>query len=210
MSNGLLDDILVGGKSAFGPDAPVGTTVTGVIKDITRRQATDLQTKAPKFWDDGNPAELATITLQTDKRDDEEDDGIRTVHIKLWGAQKTALRDASQKAKGAPSVGDTFTATYTGDGKRTNPGFNPPKLYAYEIQKGSPLADSLGVPAQAAPAAPAQAAPAGLDAAKAEQVQKLIGLAMTDEQIAGALDGVTAQQVAGIRLQAAAGGQAGF
>lgn len=214
MSDNFLDDILSGGaknpfgRDAEGNDAPVGTSVTGTITNIAKRQVTDINTKEPQNWPDGNPKEQAVITLKTEQKVDEEDNGERSVYIKLWGLQKQALKEASQAAKGVPEVGDTFTATFVGLGKRTNPAFNPPKIYKYEIKKGSPLESSLGV--QTVNAQPAQTVASALDAALAKKVSQLIGLGLADDKIVQAIDGVTVEQVAQVRLQAAASSGAGF
>lgn len=216
--NDTLDGLLAGGaKNPFGRDvngndAPVGTSVTGVVKDIKIRQVTDINTKEPQTWPDGNPKQQAVVTLQTELRDDEEDSGERSVYIKMWGGQKEALKRASQEAKGSPAPGDTFTATFTGVGKRTNPAFNPPKIYTYQIKKGNPLDAVMSTTATpSAPAAPPQDTfPAGLTDAQKAQVNKLIGLGLEDAQIVAALDGIDATSVAALRVVAAANSGAGF
>lgn len=172
MSTGILDDYLVtkAPKNPFGKDendqaAPIGTSVTGKVLEVVVRQVTDIQTREPQTWPDGNPKQQAIITLQTDERDsaDAEDDGRRNVYIKLWGLQKTALAAASKAAGGSPAPGDTFTAKYTGVGKKTNPAFSAPKIYEYTIVKGNPLDATLGT----TPAAPAaESFPAGLTDAR--------------------------------------------
>ncbi|MDL5351126.1 hypothetical protein [Microbacterium sp. zg-YB36] len=221
MSTGILDDFLKGkaAKNPFANDendqmAPFGTSVTGEILDIQVRQTRNVTTNEPEEWPDGNPKQQAIITLQTKLREDAEDDGQRTVYIKLWGLQKKALIEASREAGGGPVVRDSFTATFTGLGKKTNPAFSAPKLYKYEIKKASPL-DAVVSPAPAeqwaqpvATPAPAPTA-AGMNTAVADQIKKLIGLGLQDGDIATALS-IDIQTAAAVRLQAAADGSQGF
>lgn len=217
MSTGILDDLLVGSrpKNPFGNDAndqmaPIGTTVTGTILDVERKQATDPANNTPQTWDDGNPKMQGIITLQTTLREDAEDDGRRTVYIKMWGLQKQALMAASQAAGGGPAIGDTFTATFTGLGKKTNPAFNAPKIYEYKLVKGSPLATDLDTPAASTPAPASAPAPvsAGLGEAQKAQIAKLVAVGLDDAKIAQALSFDLADVIAA-RAQLAADSTSG-
>ena len=87
-----FDELLAGGSSsAFNKNSAVGDTVTGPIISATSRQVTDYVTKAPETWDNGDPKLQAVITIQTGLRTDENDDGARSVYVKLWGLDKQAL-----------------------------------------------------------------------------------------------------------------------
>lgn len=147
-----------GGKSA--KFEAVGDTVTGVIcAPPELRQQTDIKTGVPKTWDNGDPVMQLVVKLQTDQRDDAEDDGVRNVYVSggfkrasLQKAVADALRTA--KAKGL-EVGGTLAVRYTGEEPSSVKGFNPAKLYA---AKYTPPADAwleepkTSAPAQAAPA----------------------------------------------------------
>lgn len=201
MSN--LDDLIAGGGKSFKFDQ-VGAKITGTISTIAVRQATNFDTGKPEVWDDGSPQEQIVITLNTELRDPEspDDDGARNVYIKGWGVQLKEFRRAVREAGGKPTPGDTFTATYVGDGEKPVRGF-PPKLYRYEIVKATGL-DALGgapAPATTAPAPPAAVAapaphPGQLSAA--DKAKQLIGLGLPDDAIAAAT-GLDASVVAILR-----------
>lgn len=64
------DEFLLGGssgKSAFGKDDPIGTTITGTILDIQVRQQTKLEDGTPMTWDNGDPRMQLVVTLQTEQ-----------------------------------------------------------------------------------------------------------------------------------------------
>lgn len=167
-----FDELLAGGSSsAFNKSSAVGETVTGPIISATSRQVTDYVTKAPETWDNGDPKMQAVITIKTDLRADENDDGARSVYIKLWGLDKQALaqavRDAGfTSANAALAAGNIFTATFTG----TQPSKfgSDQKLYAYRIQKGATGLDTALQPQQAA-AAPAAPTPSPFGAPQVAQ-----------------------------------------
>jgi len=212
MSTNTIDDLLAGGaKGKTAKFDAIGKSWGGPVVSAETRQATDPATGVPQAWDDGNPKMQIVIGIQTDDRNPEieGDDGIRFVYIKAWGEQKKALQAAAREAGGSPAVGDTFSATYVGDGKKTNPAFSAPKLFKYAIKKGNPLDSVIGEPAAPAPAAPQLG---GLTPAATEQVKKLIGLGLDDAKVAAALDnmGVTQPLAAQVRLQVAAGSSDGF
>jgi hypothetical protein len=216
--NDSLDDLLAGGGKTAKFDQ-IGKTWSGVVTKAEPRQATNFDTGKPDFWDDGQPKMQAVISIQTDERLDDTDDGVRAIYVKLWGDQKKAFRLASQQAGGAPKPGDTFTATYYADGEKPARGFAP-KLFRYSITKASALDAALAGPAPtAAPVAqvaqqPIQAAvavpQAGLTAQQEQQVKTLIGKSLDDDSIAAVIDGATPQAIQALRLQVAAAGSGGF
>ncbi|ALJ19565.1 hypothetical protein [Microbacterium sp. No. 7] len=221
MSTSTLDDLLKGGGKSAKFDNP-GDSVTGKVLSVTTRQATDFDSGKPTFWDNGDPQMQAVIELQTALREDAEDDGRRSVYIKMWGGQRKALQKAAREAGRSPQEGDTFTATFTGFGPKPDRGF-PPKVYVYTIVKGSPLDAALAEPQAAAPATPtgqqyaaAPAAPAGLSADEKERVGQLIALGLDDAKIAQALTlqepfvAAARKEIAEARLGAAAATTAGF
>lgn len=223
-----IDDLLTGGAAGKSMKFDqVGKTYSGTVVSSEARQATDLQTGEGKVWKDGSPAMQAVIGIQTDERNPEveNDDGVRYDYVKMWGEQKKAFRGAAQAAGGSPKPGDFYSVTFTGEKASETRGFNPTKLYKYEIRKVNPIDVALetgpaqpapaqapvglGVATPAVPAATAPAAPA-LDAQQQGQVGMLIGQGLTAEQIAGVLNGVTAQQVEALRIQQAALANAGY
>jgi hypothetical protein len=135
-------DFLMSGGGAKAAKFPSpGTTVSGsVVREPEVAQQTEFGTGRPLFWDDGKPRNQLVVQIQTDQRDDSEDDGIRSIYIK--GKSLTnAVREAV-KAAGAPGleVGGVLTITYTGDGKAERG--MPPKLYTAEYRRASATAAS--------------------------------------------------------------------
>ena len=210
-----IDDLLTGGAAGKSMKfEAVGKSYSGTVVSSEARQATDLQTGEGKVWKDGSPAMQAVIGIQTDERNPEieNDDGVRYDYVKMWGEQKKAFRAAAQLAGGSPKPGDHYSVTFTGEKPSETRGFNPTKLYKYEIRKANPVDALIAEPAapaqQAAPAAqvaaPAPAAaPAGITEQQKTQVGMLIGQNLQDEQIASVLS-LDVQQVAAIRVQQAA------
>ena len=140
----LVSDLLsesLSNKAFFNKDSVVGDTVSGVIIDSEVRQSRDFDDNKLEFWDDGSPRLQLVINVQTDIRDDADDEGIRSVYVKWWGSQRKALLTAAKDA-GVNDLapGDTFTASYTGDGEQTDRKKSAPKLYAYGITPAGPIA----------------------------------------------------------------------
>ncbi|WP_425837024.1 hypothetical protein [Microbacterium sp. PA5] len=177
-----LDDLLSGGAKTA-KFATIGDSVTGKITSIDIRQRTDPKDGSLQTWDDGSPQEQILISVQTGQREDAEDDGVRTIYIKSWGQHIQAFRTAVRDG-GKPAVGDTFTATYTGDGEQKNKAFSPPKEFQYTVAKASAVDRLLGDTPDVAPApvaTPPAAAPS--EETPAAKAQKLIGLGLDDAQI---------------------------
>lgn len=205
MSTATLDDLLTGGGKTAKFEK-IGQVWSGPVVKAEPRQATNFDTGKPEFWDDGQPKMQAVVSIQTDLHEDDTDDGVRAIYVKMWGDQKKAFRLAAQQAGGAPAPGDHFTATYYADGEKPQRGFAP-KLFRYEIKKGSSLDAALGVTTQNAPSSqPSGFASSDQDA----QIAVLISKGLTDEQIASVMDGVTVQDAATVRLVQAANSNKGF
>lgn len=172
-----LDRMLSGAaKTAFNKTTPIGTTVTGIVRDITVRQATEYGTGAPQFFPSGDPKEQIIVEVQLDAGtytpEDEDDDGVRAIYVKGWGQQRRAFQEAA-KRDGKPGIGDRFTATYKGDGVNKQGGF-PPKEFEYRIQPMQASADAQW------------ASPPSNDIA--DKVKRLRDLGMADDKIAAALE----------------------
>lgn len=183
-----LDDLLAGGGKSFKFDR-IGDTVTGTIASVIVRQVTNFDTGKPEFWDDGKPQEQIVVTLSTNLKEDEDDDGARNVYIKGWGGQLRAFREAVRAAGSKPAPGDTFTATYVADGEQPKKGF-PPKVYTYQLVKATGL-DALVGGQPAAPATPPVSSPAPQpvsaptpQAAPADLAKQLIRLGLDTTSIA--------------------------
>lgn len=156
-------DLASGGSASF-PFQNIGDSVTGKILNLEELQQTDLQTGEVKTFTNGQPMMMYRVELQTNLRDGEMDDGVRSVYLK--GSKKpesqsslAAVLQAVLTATGraALTVGGTLTLTYTGDGVAKGRGFSAPKQYS--AQYAAPSV-SLDPQPAAAPQAPAPAAPA--------------------------------------------------
>jgi hypothetical protein len=134
---GIMDTILDGAAGRwFKFDRP-GDTVSGEIASITERQTRNFDTKAPEFWDDGEPKIEVLFALRTSlPREDADDDGIRVVRVKGWGIQRNALREACQRLGRPPQAGDKLAATYSHDDRSKRGGF-PAKAFTYVITEGT-------------------------------------------------------------------------
>lgn len=220
-----MDRGLAGGsKSAFTSDSLPGDTITGAVVSVDYKQVNDFNTGEPAYFPSGDPKMQFVIVIQTDQRDDEDDDGRRTIYIPAWGSKKQALVDAMRaegmrKASEAFATGNIFTATFVEELQKQNPQTRAryrEKVYTYRIQRGSLAAADRDVdpwatttqaapaPAQPAPqAAPAPApaapapAPAPQQAPQAGPIE-LIRAGLDDQQIATAT-GLPAATIASIR-----------
>ena len=161
-------DLASGGSASF-PFQNIGDSVTGKILNLEELQQTDLQTGEVKTFTNGQPMMMYRVELQTNLRDGEMDDGVRSVYLK--GSKKAesqsslaAVLQAVLTATGraALTVGGTLTLTYTGDGVAKGRGFSAPKQYSAQYAAPSVSLDpqpaaapQAPTPASAAPAAPA-------------------------------------------------------
>lgn len=148
-----ISEIAAGGK-AF-PFEDVGDKVTGTIKLIERRQQTSFENNTPLTWDDGSPRMLTYVELETDLRDDDDDDGVRTLYCKGGNFEaaegsglsaERALVDAAKRANVKTlDEGGKLTVVFSGRGKATTRGYQPPKLFTmkYEPPKASVAVDDL-------------------------------------------------------------------
>lgn len=181
-----------GGKAA--KFATPGDSITGVItRPYREAQVTKYGTAEPDFWPDGSPKMQAIVDLQTDQREDSDDDGVRTLYIAST-RQRRAISEAIKRA-GAPDLqaGGTLTLRYTGNDPKSKNPQNPAKLYAAEYVAPAKAPGSLAPQAEpVAAAAPAYTppAPTNPDALTAEQVQKardLFAMGLEDAVVAAAL-----------------------
>jgi hypothetical protein len=173
-------DLLEGGgrsikfvsKDANGYDlhAPVGTSFTGLISgDLRSSQIIDCETKAPAFWPDGRPKMQVIMDLQTDVREDPDDDGKRALYVK--GQMLASFQEAAKATKHLGRVGEGTRVTVTLIELKNVGKGNPQKIYridlgpefvAYVPPEQRQVNSALGYPGAAAPqqqwATPAQPA----------------------------------------------------
>lgn len=130
-----------------------GTSISGIIENVTANQIRDFKSRQPKFFDDGQPQMQVLVTINTGVTDPmvEDDDGRRTVYIKGFGLQRhawlQALHNAGLRKAAEVRPGDRFTATFTGFGE-AEPGMNAPKLFEYVIEHQSPADLAMNQPQQ--------------------------------------------------------------
>lgn len=203
-----FDDIFnsTGGtRSAFNKDSQPGASVTGTLaSDPDVRQATDFQTKQPAYFlKSGKPKFEVVFDLQTSQRDDQDDDGRRSVWVHWWGVQRDALTEAFKQFGRKPHKGDTMTVTFDGFVQLENAP-QPAKHYTFKFEAGLPG------PTPQSPAAPATPEPAGafststpaapavqggtLTAQQIAQIQQLKAIGKTPDEVA-ALTGIPKQLI---------------
>lgn len=155
-------DSLLGGRAtpsaSFKGQFPV--LWEGVVEEASKKPAFEYDPSKPnnrgaqKFWQDGNPVENLWITLRTNVRTDQDDDGRRVLVLdsknKVEAVQQAVRESGASFAKG----GLLTIEWYGNDPNGKNPD-NPPKLYRARYQ-GPTLDAALG---QAGPPTPATSAP---------------------------------------------------
>lgn len=122
----------------------VGATAKGSIVSLDMFQQRDIKTNEPKFWDkeQTQPMLQLRIVLQTDAKDDENDDGQRAIYAK--GNMQQAVREAIKGAgRDKIEVGGTLAVKYEKDGEKTNPAFDPPKEYKAQYKPPEPAPTSV-------------------------------------------------------------------
>lgn len=119
--------------------ANIGDVFKGQFVNASERQATAYDTGAPKTWDDGTPMIEFVIEFQTDLRDDDTDDGKRTLYAgkssRLFKAMQDAIKAAGLKWADQPILtvkriedGDPVTLK---NGKKGN----APKQYKAKAER---------------------------------------------------------------------------
>lgn len=154
----MSDDIerfLNGGGGKAAKFENVGDFVEGTITDAQLTQQTSMEDNTPLTWQDGSPRMQLVVTLSTDLREGEEDDGARRIYAKggtyevaegSGKSMKEAIAEAAKKA-GAKTIveGGVLKVAFTGLGKKTNRGYSAPKLFraAYKLPVASVSTDDL-------------------------------------------------------------------
>jgi hypothetical protein len=118
--------------------APIGAIAKGTIESIEIQQQRSIDDGALLFWDDAKtqPKKQVRIVLQTEDRDDGDDDGRRAIYVK--GQMQNAVRDAVIAA-GADKLeeGGTLAVQYVSDGEPPKKGMNAPKQYKAQYKQPS-------------------------------------------------------------------------
>lgn len=121
------------------PFEEIGDSVTGRVMNLEEVQQTDMDTNEPSFWPNGQPKMMYRMTLQTELREQDGDDGVRTIYLR--GRRKPnddgtmsslcAALTAVREATGGREIqaGAKYTHTFTSEGVPTKRGYNPPKWY---------------------------------------------------------------------------------
>ena len=135
--NEANDYLFSGGSKSF-PFANVNDIVRGTIESAEVKQQTSIEGEL-LTWADGSPRKQLVITLQTSLKDNDDDDGLRTIYAKggkydVADGSGTSMRDAiveAVKAAGAKqiNVGDELAVCYSGNGRVKQRGQSAPKLY---------------------------------------------------------------------------------
>ena len=135
-----INDFLMGTGGKSFPFEEMGDSVTGIIMEMKKRQQTDLESGDPQFWANGDPKMMLVISLQTQLRDDEDDEGVRNVYLRggnflavkgKGSSSLIAVKDAVKKSGASDGIqpGGTLTLAYTGEAAKSNRAFNAAKLY---------------------------------------------------------------------------------
>lgn len=154
----MSDDIerfLNGGGGKAAKFENIGDFVEGTITNAELTQQTSMEDNSPLTWQDGSPRMQLVVTLSTDLREGEEDDGARRIYAKggtyevaegSGKSMKDAIQEACKKA-GAKTIteGGVLKVAFTGLGKKTNRGYSAPKLFraAYKLPVASVAVDDL-------------------------------------------------------------------
>lgn len=109
----------------------IGVTHTGTVKSEPReRQQTKFGSQDPDFWPNGDPKMQILVDLQTDQREDPNDDGTRTLYV-ASGNLKRAISDAIRTAGASDLLpGGVLTVQYVGNDPASKNPANPAKMYA--------------------------------------------------------------------------------
>jgi len=148
-----VDDLLAGGSASISwKDAPIGHTVSGTVVASETVQENDYDTGEPKFYSDGNPAWQVVVTLQTDLREEPDDDGQRRLYLR--GQMFTALRKEMARTKAKLRPGGVLSVTFDHTEPAKNPRHNDRKIYTVHYV---PPSEALTDAVLSEPAAPVNA-----------------------------------------------------
>jgi hypothetical protein len=179
----------------------IGSTVTGTVKAAPReRQQTKYGTQEPDFWPNGDPKMQILVDLQTELRQDPNDDGERTLYVASKN-MKRAIGEAIRNANATDILpGGVLTVAYVGNDPASKNPANPAKLY--QAQYTPPTSAFAAAAPQvvqqpaAMPAAPTPQGPVFVPTTAAVQPQQV---AAPQVAVPGGLTPEQAAQVAQLR-----------
>ena len=198
-------DVPASAPSLSFKDARIGFSYSGkVVKLPELIQARDYETGGLAYWPDENPKMTVVLHLEVDGE-------VRSLWAPKPSSMFAAIAAAQTENGTRMKLGDTLTVTFTGErANEKNPRLNPAKQYKVAIEP----ADVFSAPAEvqpsssnghsAAASAPAVSRPApAIDPAAAAallpQIQGLIALGLSDEQIRAAVPQATQDVLAAVR-----------
>lgn len=161
------NNFLMGGGGAKSAkfEKPDDTVGGPIIAEPEMRQQTDFKTGKELFWDNGDPRMQLVVRVQTQLREDPEDDGVRAFYIKGGFKRPTAQKAVADavRAAGAPGLavgGQLFLTLDSIDGTDKDSPKNYSARYVAPVVGGDFLntGQIATPPAAAAPAPPAQPA----------------------------------------------------
>lgn len=114
-----------------------GDTVRGPVVSLDMQQQRDFTSQAPLTWDDGRPRMQLRVVLETELRDNDQDNGHRAIYVK--GNMQAAVRDAIKTAGATKiEVGGILAVRYDSDGEPPKRGLNAPKEYKAKYEPPTP------------------------------------------------------------------------
>lgn len=132
---GGVPAVKFGERNTYGQfiPAPIGTSYTGtLVANLGSSQITNYETKEAEFWPNGDPKMQILADIQTDARDDEDDDGIRRIYFK--GQMRTALeQEIREKKTGRFGVGTRITVTLVDLKAPKTVGYNPQNIFRVDL-----------------------------------------------------------------------------
>lgn len=126
------DDFFAGAGGKSASFKTIGDDIDGYVVNAVKRQQTEPGGEL-KFYADGNTMWQLVVTLETQERDDPDDDGLRRIYVR--GQMTKAVASAIQKAgeRGLRDGGRLYVR-YTGDAEPVQRGFNGAKQYFAKYQ----------------------------------------------------------------------------
>lgn len=106
------------------------------ITGVEATQQTDFKTRAPVFYDNGQPKMQIVVTGYTSERnpDTPNDDGLRRLYVK--GQARVAVREAVLEANAdGLEIGGALALVWYDDKPAEQPGMSPQKLHRAQYQR---------------------------------------------------------------------------
>lgn len=125
-----VNSVLMGGGVKSASFENFGDFVQGEIIRTEMRQQTKFGSGEPLTWEDGKPRMQIVVVLQTPDQDDEQDEGVRGVYIKVPSQMLRAVREAVRGARSEGlEEGGILSIKYVSEEKAAKKGFHPQKIY---------------------------------------------------------------------------------